>query len=290
LNSKNEIIGEIVNELRSKRLSGAPAAQLAEELATRGVDSMDVNKYFREAFGLGINVSMMPKELFDQHVGVQIDARREQWMNLPPYPDLMRRRDREAFKAVARATGAVLVVCAADREVGQYIGKPGFRCAPEPMPGATRSSEPNIGLLAADPASLESAVLEKLQKNGFRIGGRDEGYLIRDAAGAALFRGYQMHGAYRVEDGVNAWTGNEGEKIRAQLNRKMGAELVRSGPHDQSADRLALEKSNPLRGPKPPVLFFLPDGSVDVRKDARGIELFYRFLKIDWDELYPSVP
>jgi hypothetical protein len=218
LNSTNEIIGEIVNDLRASRRAGASASQLVNELVARDVDMMDVNKYFRETFGLGVNVSMMPPEMLDEHIGAQIDAKREQWQNAPPYPDLMRRRDREAFKAVARANGIVLIVCAADRAAGQY----------------------------------------------------------------------QIHGAYKQPSGVNAWTGNEGEKFRADLNRKMGSELVRSGPLDQWAQRLELAEDDPQRGPKPPVLFFLPDGSVDVRMNAKSMELFYRFLKIDWDELYPG--
>lgn len=230
MNSATEILGEIVDELRHRRLAKASVSQLVEELQNRDVELVDVNKYFREAFGIDAraNVAMMPRDsagklipdIAEAQIGQQIDQNRPQWENAPPYPDLMRRRDREAFKAVARANGIVLIVCAAERS----------------NPG----------------------------------------------------KGYQIHGAYKQPSGVNAWTGNEGERLRGELNRKMGAELVRSGPLDQWAQRLALPEDDPQRGPRPPVLFFLPDGTVDVRMNAKSMELLYRFLKIDWDDLYPS--
>src|SRR4029453_13687074 len=101
-------------------------------------------------------------------------------------------------------------------------------------------------------------------------------------------QGYRIHGAYRREGGSNAWTSGQGEQIRAELNRRLGADLVQGGPHDIWAGRLELPEGHPLRGPQPPTLFFLPDGDVQVRSDAKSMELYYRFFGIDWDGLYSS--
>jgi hypothetical protein len=100
--------------------------------------------------------------------------------------------------------------------------------------------------------------------------------------------GYRIHGAYRARDGANAWTAAAGETLRAELNRRLGADLIAGGPHDTWAERTQLDESDPRRGPQPPVLFFLPDGDVQVRFDARGMERYYRFLEIDWDEYYST--
>ena len=229
-----EILADIVQDLRERRLAGASISQLVEHFHAQGMSVFSINQHFQAAFGVShtANLNMLPKdqkglpkaEFLDEMIAEQVDANLEQWKSAPRYPDLARRRDRDAFRQVAKRTGNIIIVCAADPEATDESGW-----------------------------------------------------------------GYQIHGAYKPGSGVNAWTSSEGEKMRAELNTRMGAELVRSGPLDMSAQRLALADDDPKKGPRPPVLFFLPDGAVHVRTDAKGMELYYRFLKINWDQIYPAV-
>lgn len=231
--SSQSILGEVVDRLRAERLAGTTVSQLVADLRRDGIELSEVTTYFREAFLLGgqANIALLPKlengepepGILDDFIAGMVDAARERWRVAPPYPDLLRRRDRIAFEQVARQHDVVLIVCAANQVASQ------------------RSS------------------------------------------------GYRLHGVYRRASGTNAWTGRDGEKLRAELNRRLGADLIQGGPHDTWDKRLALDDADPLRGPMPPVLFFLPDGDVEVRRDARGMKLFYRYLGIDWDEYYPSV-
>lgn len=306
------ILGEVVDELRARRLSGAAVSQLVAELRGRGVALQEVARYMREAFLLPgqANIALIPRLdsgepdplILDDYIAECVDAARTRWEHAPPYPDLMRRRDRLAFEQVARRHGIVLIVRAAQRSAAQYVGHSGFRTAPHPLLGVPRRRPPNEGLLAADPESPElrsivgcfsadrshAGYVAALARRGLRVGSADDSYLIRDAAGRALYPGYYLHGAFRVENGANAWTAAQGERLRAELNCRLGDDLVPTGPHDTWAQRLELDESSPLRGPLPPVLFFLPDGNVEVRTDARGMELYYRFLGINWDTLYPD--
>jgi hypothetical protein len=232
VDTPSEIFGEIVQDLRERRLAGASISQLVEHFHSQGMSLFAINQHFREAFGIShtANLNMLPKdehglpqaEMLDEMIAAQVDANLEQWKSAPPYPDLWRRRDRDAFRQVAKRTGNVIVVCAVDQ-----------------------TKTPGID------------------------------------------SGYQIHGVYKNGSGVNAWTPADGEKMRAELNNRMGRELIRNGPLDISADRLGLADDDPRKAPRPPVLFFLPDGGVQVRSDSKGMELYYRFLKIDWDQLYP---
>lgn len=226
------ILGETIDRLRAARQAGASVSHLLADLRGSGMELRHAAEHMAAAFCLSgqANIALIPKLdsgepdplILDDYIAGHVDAARERWEHAPPYPDLMRRRDRIAFGQVARRHGIVLIVCAADR------------------------------------------------------------------AGGASHAGYRLHGAYKLETGANAWTGSQGETLRAELNRRLGDDLVQSGPHDTWAERLELPESNPLHGPRPPVLFFLPDGDVQVRTDAKAMELYYRFLGIDWDALYPS--
>ena len=129
-----------------------------------------------------------------------------------------------------------------------------------------------------------------MEEQDFRVGGEDEGYVLRDASGVAFYPGYYLHGVYHARNGMNAWTGEDGERIRRELNQRLGEELIRMGPHDNWDQRSATGQLAGPRGPKPPVLFFLPDGNVEVRHDARSMELYCRYLNIPWWTLYPDVP
>jgi len=306
------MLGEIVDGLRARRLAGAAVSQLVADLRRDGMRLQDVAQYVREAFLLSgqANIALIPQlesgepdpNILDSYIAECVDAAKPRWKLAPPYPDLLRRRDRLAFEQVARRHGLVLIVCGAERAAARYIGQPGFRPAPHPLLGVPRRQPPNQGLLSADPEVPELRPIlnllsddgtydgyqAALARRGLCIGSDADGYLIRDASGLALYPGYRLHGAFRYDNGANAWTAGRGEMLRAELNRRLGAELVTTGPHDTWAQRSELSDDNPLRGPLPPVLFFLPDGNVEVRTDARGMERFYRFLGVNWDILYPG--
>lgn len=252
MKSSDCILSERIERLRERRLDGARVSQLVADLRHDGLELPAVAVYLREAFLLSgqANVAMIPKTeagepdpaVLDDFISEQIDANRETWSSAPPYPDLLRRRDRIAFEQTARKHDIVLIVCAAN----------------QPAP-------------TGDPAADASAPLA---------------CRTRDDFGA----GYRLHGAYRRATGVNAWTAAAGASLRAELNRRLGGELVRGGPIDTWQDRLERDDGEPSRGPRPPVLFFLPDGNVVVRDSVEGMERYYRFLGIDWDLLYPGIP
>ncbi len=307
-----DISGEIIDDLRARRSRGTPISQLVAELRRRGMPLQNVARCLREAFLLPgqANVGLIPQlesgepdpRILDGYIAECVDAARAQWERARPYPDLLRRRDRIAFAQTARKHGVVLVVCAADRASAQYLGKDEFRPAPHPLLGIPRQAAPDQGLLAADPDSDElRSIVEcfsldgtyegyrsALARHGLHVGSAEDAYLIRDDDGRALYPGYYLHGAFRLDNGANAWTATQGEALRAELNRRLGDDLVMTGPHDTWARRFELSGSNRLHEPLAPTLFFLPDGSIEVRTDARGMELFYRFLGINWDVLYPA--
>lgn len=292
-----EVLGEIVARLRAERLAGVPVSRLIVQLQQQGLELPQVNEHFMEAFFLPGPADLIVLErasgdrfhqMLDEYVGPMIDQTLGKWKAAPAYPDLMRRRDRQVFKAAARRTGYIFVVCAAEAASGQYIGRPGFRAFPFHPFVTARRFPPNEGVIAAEtdnPAGVYGGELEPL---GLAVGSEEDGFIVRDRAGTAFYPGYYLHGVYNKEGRSNAWTGSEGEKIRASLNRAMGQELVLFGPHDVWGRRLDLDEGSLWRGPRPPVLFFLPDGSVEVRHDARSMELYYRYLGIDWDSLYPA--
>jgi hypothetical protein len=293
----SEVLGEIVAHLRAERLAGVPVSQLVAQLQQQGLDLPQVNEHFREAFSLSGPADLIVlkrasgdrfHQMLDEYVGPMIDTNLGKWKAARAYPDLMRRRDRHAFKEAARRTGYIFVVCAAEAASGQYIGRPGFTVFPIHPFVNVRRSPPNEGLVAAEPGDAVDPYGRKLESLGLAVGLKEDGFIVRDRAGTAFYPGYYLHGVYEKEGGSNAWTGNEGERIRASLNRAMGQELVLFGPHDIWDQRLELDEDSPLRGPRSPVLFFLPNGSVEVRHDARTMELYYRFLGIDWDSLYPA--
>lgn len=312
MNLDTGILGETIQHLRNHRRAGTAVSRLLTDLRGQGLSVREAAEHLAAAFCLPAqaNVALVPKTpsgepdpaILDDYIARCVDAARVKWESAGPYPDLMRRRDRIAFQQVARERNIVLIVCAAHPAAARYIGEPGHKPAPGAFLGAVRTAAPNEGLLAADPAApelkriLNAAAFRgeyaryraELERQGLRVGPADDGFVIRDDTGAAFYAGYQIHGAYRSDSGANAWTGSDGENIRADLNRRCGEELVQAGPLDIFAGRLELPERDSLRAPQPPVLFFLPDGNVEVRFDARSMELYYRFLGIEWDMYYVS--
>jgi hypothetical protein len=210
----------------------------------------------------------------------------------------MRRRDRASFRDVAGLLGIIIIVRAGNPFAGRYIGQQGFRPWLVFLPGVAHLIGPHAGLIAADPgdplfagflASLNpprtpEEYHQLLKELGLTVGSSEQGWVVRDEFGAAFYPTYCLHGVYDIRTRLSAWTAQDGELIRAELNRRLGADLVQFGPYDTSDYR----PRGRDRAPQPPVLFFLPDGNVEVRFDAESMESYYRFLKLPWASLYPS--
>jgi hypothetical protein len=308
---RQEILAEVIAGLRARRLQGAHAAELMRELMNWGMSATLANEHMQIAFGLRspFEISMISRaapadqldRVLEDYVGPKIDAKAAEWSVAPPYPDLMRRRDRNAFREVAKRTNAFLIVCAAPLAAGAYVGKTGYRAFPYQLLGVPRGAPPHEGLIAADPGDgrLETVCrgfglrgyddyVAWLRGLGLGVGGKEDGYLVRDGAGTAFYPSYYLHGAYHRENGLTAWTGAAGEEIRRALNERLGEELVPFGPHDDWDGRLRLAPGNPFRGPLPPVIVFSPSGNAGVCADLASMKRDYEFYKIDWSALYPT--
>lgn len=319
--ASDEILGELVNPLRQARLLGARAADLVARLEEMGLTSLQIADHMSAAFCLEtpLNPSILECDEYDYEeaneegvnpteavmslIDDEIVEARKVWEGAPPYPDLMRRRDRNAFRELAVSEAATVVVAGANPFSGRHIGQPGTRVSPLHLFGVARLAPPNAGLVAADPddgrlaALLESAYpggryedfVSELARCGFTVTGPDEGYVLRDAGWNLLHPGYSVQGVYREEGGADLWRGAEGERMRAALNRQMGLELVRHGPHDAWDVRVRLPDDCPARGPQVPVLVFSPQGNVNVLFNVDEVAARYRFLGIAWSELYPGI-
>ena len=117
-----EVLGDLVNELRARRARGRRAAGLVRFLIENGIELAIAAQLFRAAFGrhftnflvLQSSSGEVDWDLLNARVEGDIDAACDTWMALPAFPDLASRRDREAFRSVARRRGINILVCALD--------------------------------------------------------------------------------------------------------------------------------------------------------------------------------
>jgi hypothetical protein len=115
---------------------------------------------------------------------------------------------------------------------------------------------------------------------------RDERLIVsvcgaRDGANA-----YRLHGVYDADSGETAWSGKRGEHLRAALNRRLGAELVRFGPHDDWEHRNNPEVAGPLWGPQAPTIQFNPDGEITNYLRWQDMAQSWPYQR-HWPRLYP---
>ena len=297
MDNHSEILGEIVDDLRLRRRAGESISDIVSYLATLGLHVSHIAEYLDEAFCLpGDRPSLfiiptdsngLPNaDVVNRRLGPVVDKARTSWAKAAAYPDLMRRRDRHAFREVARLTDTILIVRAADRHVAIYIGRPNFYPCPPYLPAVARATEPNRGLMAADPndAAFRSFLsarfphlsyrqyADRMSDAGFRIGSAQEGHIIRGSSGQSYYLGYQLIGAYSGTNHRSAWTGRKGEMLRGLLNRSLGEELIQWGPHNQAEYR-SLET-------QAPALVFYPGGHVDTRLTDIQLGSLYRDLRI----------
>lgn len=308
----SEILSSVVAHLREARARGEKPSALVRHYTQAGMTPNAARRHFEAAF-----LVSLPSFLylawdatdaegiasFDEVLEPPIDSARERWSVAAPYPDLYRRRDRDAFRALAKATQATVIVQAIDPAASRYVGLAGHRPFPLPFLGWTSRVPAHAGLIAADsadrqlrarlqqlrPALSHREYLDVLERHGLVVASEDEGSLVLDAEGNRHYPGYRVIGAYREATGMPVWTGEDGDRLRRELNLHMGIDLVQYGPLDQWQGREALEPGNPLRGPHLPAIFFGADGNVTVIDDVESMAIEYRALKVDWTALHPAV-
>jgi len=214
-------------------------------------------------------------------------------------PTLMRRRDFHSFRLAAKANDLVIIVCGANAASGAYIGRADCRVRLPSLLAPTRQLAPNEGLVALDPSDMQllnmldhmkprrsyEECAAEVQALGFSISNETDGFVIRDANFKTFHGDYKLHGVYTSE-GANAYTAKSGEAIRRELNRRLGEELIQTGPHDVWEHRNDRKKAGILFGPQPPVIAFLPDGVALTLTDASHMQQTYEWLGIDWESIY----
>jgi hypothetical protein len=126
------------------------------------------------------------------------------------------------------------------------------------------------------PARTYQAHVEALQRDGYSIGTQEEAYVVRDSVGRLLHPTYELEGVWSQATRVNLWRGPEGESIRRELNLRMGAELVQTGPRSCWEFR-----NGPGGGPLAPVLWFDAEG-VDVSADVQDVARVYSTRLMEW--------
>jgi hypothetical protein len=97
---------------------------------------------------------------------------------------------------------------------------------------------------------------------------------------------YRLHGVYDTDSGEPVWSGKRGERLRAAINRRLGGELVRRGPHDDWEHRNDRALAGPLWGPQAPAITFDNRGGIENRLTVRDLARH----TARWDQLYPHHP
>jgi hypothetical protein len=91
---------------------------------------------------------------------------------------------------------------------------------------------------------------------------------------------YQLHGVYDASSGAPAWSGRRGEKFRAAINRRLGREMVSSGPLDDWERR---------REPRLPAIGFDHQQQIRNYLDVGTLARHSPASK-HWSRLYPDHP
>jgi hypothetical protein len=304
--------GHTVRHLRHMRTQGATAYQMMEYLRKHFPN-------FRPGAALYMNYAFLGRGLrlvtalrlgnWQDHspdsevwpiADAIIDGAKSEW-GLWSVPELMRMRDYFAFLQFTKQQHAIVVVCGASPNAGRWIGRPETSCYDGRLFVPTRGAGPYSGLLAADPAdqnlqtSLEayggtlsySDYVASLREDGFRVLGPEDEYILEDRFARRLYQGYRLHGVFDAKSYEPLWTGGRGESLRATLNRCLGAELVRFGPHDQWVHRNDKAMAGPLWGPQTPAIAFDNGERVDNRLSARDLAMSPPY-ESTWAELYPQ--
>jgi hypothetical protein len=225
-------------------------------------------------------------DLVDLRFEPAIEATRSLWEAAPPFPDLYRRRDRDAFRAVARSRRWRIFVQPVPRAAARWIGEAHCRPIRPGQWGFPRVTEPHAGCVAADPGDARlGAALDRSRKSwgqhvaelsdaGLVVGPPEDGYILRDSAGAAFYAAYALH-SIRGPDGKSPRAADELQQALDELNQRMGERLVQSGPHDRWSLR------QPHSVIPPPLLVFEPDGNVEVIQSSAALRVYAQYHQLD---------
>ena len=235
-------ISLVIRHLRRMATSGALPSEMLAFVSNQGIETGlgDFN-YLGRVFLVGIlfagTFSGLPiTEENDRVWQSLVERKRSVWeVNLP---DLMRLRDYFAFMQFARDEQVAVVVCGADPASGQRIGKPGVRCYGGRLPIPTSQTAPNDGLLAADPGDARltemlarfdppltyADYVQRLAHQGLRVSAAREGFLVKDDLGNRFHDSYHLHSVYGAKDKEIVWVQPRAERLRAALNRSLGAD------------------------------------------------------------------
>jgi hypothetical protein len=294
---RTHILGYVVRTLREMAAGGASATEILAYLVERTGSDVDLRyDYLRSAFARTDNIFfyVLPPgpltEAQEEMVAQLIHEYRSVW-EAQRFPELMRLRDYFSFLQFAKAENVTVTVCGANPLSGPFIGRRGHHCFDGNLNVVSRETPPNEGLVAADPQDLRlirmlnryaqplsyADYLKQLATQGYVVRGPEDGFVIEDAAGERFYEGYRLHGVYDADSGEPAWTARRGEWLRAALNRRLGNELIRSGPHDDWEYRNDREIAGPLLGPQLPVIEF---------NNQDGIENYVRYEDMAWRHPY----
>ena len=307
MNARTEIVGQVVAQLRARRRQGTAIEEILSWLHSLGLKAQDVAEYLGGAFFIGrASQAVLAiedptwsgdlKESMYLVLETAISCTEPVWAHAPVV-SLMRRRDRYVFREFARRHDCLVIVAAARRACARYIGKAGFRPSPPELIGVATHSEPQVGLIGADPRSEDlHAVLATMKTNyqdlvaemearGFRVCAKEH-YIFRDEAGRAFYDGYYLQGVYCGRK--NLWSGDAGERLRAELNRDLGEDLVQSGPQDCWDFRIDGSRAGGRGGPQLPAIAYFPDGQVLNLMNLNDLKSLYEELLIPWEQSYPA--
>jgi hypothetical protein len=96
---------------------------------------------------------------------------------------------------------------------------------------------------------------------------------------------YHLHGVYG-ETGAPVWSASRGERLRAVMNRRLGGELVLSGPRDDWEFRNIEDVAGPLFGPRLPVIEFSYERTIRSYLTIDGLAKHFIYRR-HWERLYP---
>ena len=293
-----EVSGFYVSALRELRIRGATAFELLSFWDSRKLGMFQA--YFDIAFGVSLPghqwfqdraTGTWNEAKIESFLGQMLDRDGDAWRTAPPYPDLMRLSDREAFRQVAIRHDCIIGVRASNPDSGPLIGATGFRVRPLELLAHARREPPHAGCMALDPDDPEmqavlarsrpghtwEAYVGELERFGYSVGSATEGYVVRDSGGNLLHPFYELEGVWSGTTRVSLWKSERGPSIRRALNRGMGAELVPLGP------RASWEFSKTTgTGPLLPVLWFHPDGHASASLTVDGVAGVYRYYGFEW--------
>lgn len=302
----SHLLGFIIRTIREMAIDGASIAAILAYLEERCPDSpYEPFRYLAEAFPCSRNylftLAARPITADMERAAAEMIAERRSTWQRQRYPELMRLEDYFAFSRFSVDEQLTVFVSGANRHAGAYIGRPGFECYDGSMFVVSRESAPHAGLLAADPTDphLQSALgafstpltydqyCELLCARGLHVLGPEDGYILETADGARLYEGYRLHGVYD-SDGQSAWRAGRGEGLRGLLNRHLGDDLVRFGPHDDWQHRNDAAIAGPLRGPQFPIIQFDPDGHVENHLNPDDLRSSWHYGD-HWAARYPDL-